>query len=296
MLIKTLDELKNKYNNDVDKIKDAKDMCSLAINYIRIVYWKKVREHDYLLKRDSIIILPIIKDIIGNGFDVAKLKVKKGDLHKAQNAKYLYNYYGFNFELDKNTKINELYLIEEINKLLQNPNPKEPSQTQVTIPKVSNTFIEDDDKEFQIEMYSSDFNDIDVSNYHTTAPDIIINKHITLKRNVKVSKAAIRRNNFTCCINDKHESFTSTQGVKYMEGHHLIPCNVENVKYYWYKYNVNIDCIENIVTLCPNGHKAIHLATEIEKVEFISNLYYKKIKDLESIDINITLEELVKLY
>lgn len=44
-----------------------------------------------------------------------------------------------------------------------------------------------------------------------------------------------------------------------MDGHHMIPCTVNNAKEIWEKINRNIDCKENIVVLCPICYRAIYM-------------------------------------
>jgi len=43
-----------------------------------------------------------------------------------------------------------------------------------------------------------------------------------------------------------------------MEGHHLIPLTVKNSLFFKQKYNINLDCTQNLVSLCPNCHQSIH--------------------------------------
>ena len=81
-----------------------------------------------------------------------------------------------------------------------------------------------------------------------------------------------------------------------MEGHHLICCTVKISQEIWKKYNRNIDTEANIVSLCPTCHRQIHFGNKDEKSKIIETLYNKRYKDLKKIGIDITLEELEKIY
>ena len=81
-----------------------------------------------------------------------------------------------------------------------------------------------------------------------------------------------------------------------MEGHHLIPCTYSNAEYYWSNFKRNIDCVENIVCLCPTCHRRIHFGSKEEKEAIIKSLYKKQISSLKAIGLNISIEELLSLY
>ena len=78
-------------------------------------------------------------------------------------------------------------------------------------------------------------------------------------KDIKYSKYVLKDANYFCQIDNSHLTFLTKYGVQYMEGHHLIPCTVINAKHFSEKFNKNIDCIENIVCICPNCHRAVHL-------------------------------------
>ncbi len=79
-----------------------------------------------------------------------------------------------------------------------------------------------------------------------------------------------------------------------MEAHHLIPiCYQEEM---WERFGVNIDCVQNIVSLCPNCHRAIHYAEKSCKEEIIAKMYEMKKNDLKIIKIDLSLDEIMELY
>ena len=79
-----------------------------------------------------------------------------------------------------------------------------------------------------------------------------------------------------------------------MEAHHLIPVN--KVMKYWEKYNINIDCVENVVSLCPNCHRAVHHGDLDTKVKILKKLYSDYINQYTSLGLDITFDELLKEY
>ncbi len=133
-------------------------------------------------------------------------------------------------------------------------------------------------------------------NAHRNEPSV--SKKTTTKRystNPILGKKAILKADYMCENNLSHTTFTSeSTGKPFMEAHHLIP--VPNQKEFWEKYKVNIDCLENLVSLCPNCHRSIHYACQTEKISLIKRLYKIKKSDFDSIDLAITENELVELY
>lgn len=75
-----------------------------------------------------------------------------------------------------------------------------------------------------------------------------------------------------------------------MEAHHLIPITMQDEM--WDKYGINIDCLENIVSLCPNCHRAVHLADLSDKKEILTSLINKNIVELDKIGVSA---EIIKI-
>ena len=75
-----------------------------------------------------------------------------------------------------------------------------------------------------------------------------------------------------------------------MEAHHLIPMAAQK------DFSINLDRIENIVSICPICHSAIHLGDDATRLEILKKLYDAKEKELKSVGINITFGELFAKY
>ena len=100
---------------------------------------------------------------------------------------------------------------------------------------------------------------------------------------------------YRCEYDESHQTFISKKsGKPYMEAHHLIP--VSQSQYIWKKKHANVDCIENIVSLCPNCHRAIHHGGFNVKLDILKKLYDKKKADLMRAGLNIDFETLLKFY
>lgn len=111
-----------------------------------------------------------------------------------------------------------------------------------------------------------------------------------------ISKQAVAAAGYRCAVDGSHITFKTPKGVPYMEGHHLIPCTFTNSRYFWKEKGRNIDCIENIVCLCPNCHRKIHFGSAEEKAAIIEDLFGKREESLTGIGLDISLDELKKLY
>ena len=118
----------------------------------------------------------------------------------------------------------------------------------------------------------------------------------SVRKSMGISKAALAAANFKCLVDSEHKTFLTNQGKPYMEGHHLIPCTPANAKYFKEKHGKNIDCFENIVSLCPTCHRAVHFGNEKTRTGIVTRLHAMQEKKLNKAKIPITLEELLVLY
>ena len=118
----------------------------------------------------------------------------------------------------------------------------------------------------------------------------------TVKKRPELAKLVLKNANYECEVCPDHKTFLTRHEVQYMEGHHLIPCTPSNSQYYWDKDKVNIDCIENIVCICPTCHRRIHFGSDKEKRTVIEKLYELRKEALKNAGIDIGIEDLVKLY
>jgi len=107
----------------------------------------------------------------------------------------------------------------------------------------------------------------------------------------KLKCEVLRNCGFRCEIDDKHFSFLNNEGVMYVEGHHLVPMSFQKSF-----GDINIDCRDNIICLCPNCHKMIHYGGDLVKEELLEKLFMK-VKDRSFfVDNAINVDRLKKFY
>ncbi len=106
-----------------------------------------------------------------------------------------------------------------------------------------------------------------------------------------VKREAKERSNYNCQFDPSHTTFISKSDKKeYVEGHHLIPFSKRK------DFDVNIDIVDNIICLCPNCHRKIHLSVDEERNTIIEKLFNSRKDILSEQGIFLKLEDLQSLY
>ncbi|HEY8890755.1 MAG TPA: HNH endonuclease [Clostridium sp.] len=119
-------------------------------------------------------------------------------------------------------------------------------------------------------------------------PVYVQNKYL-YPRSHKVSINALRHANYKCEFNNTHLTFTRRNSdLNYTEPHHLVPITYQN------KFEISLDVEENIVSLCCNCHKQIHLGKGFGVM--LEKLHNERKDLLKMVGIDISLDELIKLY
>jgi hypothetical protein len=253
---------------------------------------------------DSSRILTAIKNNI-NLFIVTSEDIS---INKAY-EEYFEQKYLINYEIEEiynNTKSNleyanwlmfeqgfDINLIDSLN-IESSQNRKTDNLKEIT------TYDDKEDRDYvdRVDSIKEDTINIDVANEsHKLEPTVLSNplKGRRIKLNPIIGKISIIKANYSCEYSTDHKTFLSKRnGKNFMEGHHLIP--VSKQLEIWDKFKVNIDCVDNVVSLCPNCHRGIHLGDLETKKELIKKLFLKKQNKLNSLGINLTLEELQKMY
>lgn len=156
----------------------------------------------------------------------------------------------------------------------------------------------DDDLSLQTEIQKTAEADVsDIEQSYNIPPKYNSSDGIKkVTRNIRLSRAALKRAQYLCEIDSSHKTFMTDRLVPYMEGHHLIPCTASNSEYFWKEGQRNIDCVENIVCLCPTCHRQIHFGSETVRNEALKLLFDKRKEQLARIGLRLTLNELISLY
>jgi 5-methylcytosine-specific restriction protein A len=102
---------------------------------------------------------------------------------------------------------------------------------------------------------------------------------------------AISNANFKCENDPNHETFISAVTLKqFVEAHHLLPMEFQD------EFEASIDVPENIISLCPNCHRAFHNSINQNKTALISKFFRKRNDFLKERDINLTENKLLECY
>lgn len=133
-------------------------------------------------------------------------------------------------------------------------------------------------------------------NYKTQPRFAAANGGEIVSKNVRVRDKAMRKASYRCEYDDRHQTFQTSNGLPYMEGHHLIPCTPTNTRIFFKKSGVNIDCEENIVCLCPTCHRRVHFGSKEEKETILRKLWESRVDVLKDIGLDITFDDLLNLY
>jgi predicted HNH restriction endonuclease len=97
---------------------------------------------------------------------------------------------------------------------------------------------------------------------------IMINSRESFLRNPIIAAYRFQLSKFKCEIDPTHRTFTSQKTMRpYVEAHHFIP-----IKYQRH-FKAPLDTVENVISLCPNCHRAIHYAIIDERIELINKVY-----------------------
>lgn len=110
------------------------------------------------------------------------------------------------------------------------------------------------------------------------------------KTDTRIAKTAVQKAGYHCEIDKAHTSFESKSGDTYMESHHLVPMSAQK------DCSINLDRIENIISLCATCHRAIHYGSKDTRYELLKSLYGQRKAQLKEKGIVITFEDLFGKY
>lgn len=113
------------------------------------------------------------------------------------------------------------------------------------------------------------------------------NRYLT---DIRIAKTALMLAEHKCEYDKSHITFLGKNELPFMEGHHLIPMLAQE------DYCFNLDRIENIISLCPNCHSAIHYGNEVEREKILFKLFSVRNPILSKLGIKIDFQKLLKEY
>lgn len=161
---------------------------------------------------------------------------------------------------------------------------------------ISNNSVEDYEKlsseiEEKIDINESDLNNVNRKPIASLGK--FGSKRYRTNKNIKDKSFKIH--NYLCsCHDEKHFYFESTSLENYLEGHHIIPMNMQDL--YWDESTINLDVLSNLVPLCPNCHTKVHNGSRSAKLEILAEIYVKNEKKVMEVDKNISFSKLSTFY
>ena len=114
---------------------------------------------------------------------------------------------------------------------------------------------------------------------------------LRIKRDPRVALKALKRAKFRCEYDPKAKLFLSrVSGQSYVEAHHFIPLSAKT------RVRRKLDIEDNIVSLSPYWHRAIHHAEDKLVREILTSLARKRFRAQLLKDRGLTLSDLFELY
>lgn len=110
-------------------------------------------------------------------------------------------------------------------------------------------------------------------------------------RDPKVAGQALSAANYQCEVEATHPTFISqAKKQPYIEAHHLVPMALQD------KFDKSLDVIANIVGLCPNCHKLLHLGQPEDKEPLLRKLLVARTSRLKAAGLQIDYPSLFTHY
>jgi 5-methylcytosine-specific restriction enzyme A len=110
-------------------------------------------------------------------------------------------------------------------------------------------------------------------------------------RDPDMAFTAISNAEFKCENDISHKTFLSIATSKqFVEAHHLVPMEYQD------DFEASIDVPENIVSLCPNCHRAFHNSIEEVRFELVKKFFQIRKSLLEERDIYLSENKLLDYY
>lgn len=206
---------------------------------------------------------------------------------------FLTNLQNFDFDLTKN--VNHSNKNKPLVTITISGNQ---SSNQNEVEEIIDSYIDLEEEKMVVEASTYDNQDeIDKSNNRIPSLKEGYEQNKRYTTDPKLAKTAIKNAGFTCELCSKiagsHSTFVSTYGTNYAEAHHLVPMKAQKD---FISLGVNLDRLENIVSLCPTCHKAIHYGAKDVKKTYLKPLYDSRISKLKAIGIDIDFDVLVNDY
>ena len=113
----------------------------------------------------------------------------------------------------------------------------------------------------------------------------------TFNRNPSTARKAIKAAQYKCQQDSSHWTCVSgATGKPFLEPHHLVPMSLQP------EFINSLDCVANLIILCPNCHRAIHYGDLPTKRDMLTDFFNKQVGDLAKSGVNVDLPYLLEKY
>lgn len=142
-------------------------------------------------------------------------------------------------------------------------------------------------------IYEANSNEFSIGDIDRRKPEIkqtIIERY---SRNPSHARRVLESVGFICQVDNSHVTFPAKKNKKnFVEAHHLIPMKYQGDE----RFQSSLDVPENIVSLCPNCHKAVHYGDTETRENILKKLFAIKKLEMEKNNIFITIDKLINFY
>jgi hypothetical protein len=109
--------------------------------------------------------------------------------------------------------------------------------------------------------------------------------------NPRRARCSLEKAHFQCELNPSHKTFVNKKsGKQYMEAHHLVPMGKQGL------FEFDIDVPENILCICPNCHRKMHLAEDEDREKTLAQAFKLRETVLPARGIKIDMKTLLEIY
>lgn len=109
------------------------------------------------------------------------------------------------------------------------------------------------------------------------------------KTNRKIRDQALQKAGRKCEFQESHITFIDNNKNTFMEGHHLVPLEYQDL------FHESLDFIDNIVSLCPTCHREIHYALPRRRKDMAKSLFQKRSAHIQEI-LGVELDQVLSFY
>jgi 5-methylcytosine-specific restriction protein A len=115
-------------------------------------------------------------------------------------------------------------------------------------------------------------------------------RNVTYGRSSIIKRQALSMAHYTCELNAEHITFINRFTKQpYMEGHHIIMMKHQN------EFKYSLDVYANIICICPNCHRLLHLGVKDEQVNCLKIIYDSRKIRLEKSGLKIGKNDFIDL-